>query len=157
MSTSKSSRYGLQSFAHGLQLNLPGVLPVLLLAAVVALSGSGCISTGAGDQALNAYTNYLAQDRTYKALEMEVQPGQSLTINGLKKLTVNAPLQALSAMPRDPNLYEKLIDKGGNVIMALAGMNLLSDALSVQGTVTEASVVRPDVYFIPEGAAAGGL
>ena len=118
------------------------------LIAVAALSMIllGCASTQGPDTALEAYRSFISQERTFSTLKIEnvdewTLKGKNMTIS------MEAPLNPLSAMPKDPGLMAELVDglvRIGTVYGATVVGLELSDS---PRTVTQPTplVVRPEV------------
>lgn len=90
------------------------LLPLLLLAL------GGCASPNARPFDANiAYSNYIAQPRTYSALTLRTQPDAVISLSGQFELVMEAPLNPLSARSADPSTAQTAISALERVIKAI--------------------------------------
>lgn len=94
-----------------------------------------------------AHSAYLGQQRTYNAVSLQ-GTNMAITITGASSLTLDAPLDALAPMPRDPTAGEQ-IGAALTDIAPWAALGIIGHANRPRApTVVEpqpAQIVRPEV------------
>ena len=123
---------------------------VIVIVCLLAVISCGCATKNGVEiakSAERAYGVFQAQPRTYTAVLFE-GTNMTITVSGVTKWSMEAPLNPLQAMPKDPDTAMRLTDKIGNTIMGVAGIGALTYSATRPPTIVqqpEALVVRPEI------------
>jgi hypothetical protein len=94
--------------------NLLCLLPLFLLAL------GGCASTAPKLDPNKVYNDYISQQRVYSALTLRTTDTTVITIKGEVELTMDSPLQPLSARSSDPSTAQAVVSGAERAIKAVA-------------------------------------
>ena len=121
----------------------------VLMVTVLALLSGGCATDKTDINKI--LSDYYAQPRTYAALK--VSGVRELTISGENiELSMEAPLNPLSAMPQDPNRTMMILDAAKNIALGGMGIWALNNIATKPATVIRQPapmVVRPEIITVP--------
>jgi hypothetical protein len=127
-----------------------------LAAALMVCGVPGCASKDAAGSALEAYRAFQAQPRTYNAVRAEfADAGGRVTLESVRTLEMQAPLNPLSAMQGSDNIA-RLVDAVKNALLGAFGIYTLGQVASMEPTVVkqpEPMIVRPEIITVPAGGA----
>lgn len=115
----------------------------LLTATIIGLASFGCVNADAvGQRNASAKAAYLAQQRSMDVIKAEFvdgigqQAGGSVTITGLKSLTLSNALTPLAAPAAEPTLAQTVVDGAVRIAPIAGTAYVVGKAIDSSGTTT---------------------
>ena len=126
-----------------LSLSLCAFVPLCLLV-------SGCATENSvkmAKEARLAYQSFLAQPRTFSSLEL-AGSNMEFRVSGASRIVMQAPLNPLEVMPRDPDAVGRIADAAKNTVLGAACIATLGKVATQGPTIVTQpapTIVRPEV------------